>query len=101
WDGWRGKKGGESIGTASVDLREQQDSYTVRLNLPERDLDKVDIKLEGDSLHIAAPAEKKAASYEQTITLSNVAPDAKLVIDRRQKDNLIVVTAPKGATISE
>src|SRR5689334_15136717 len=50
WDGWRGKKGGNYIGAASVDLREQKDSYTVRLNLPERDLDKVDIKLDGNSL---------------------------------------------------
>jgi HSP20 family molecular chaperone IbpA len=97
WQGWRGKKGGDSIGAASVDLREQKESYTVRLNLPERDLDKVDIKLDGDSLHIAAPAERKAGGYKQTITLSDVAPDAKLVIDRRPKDNLIVVTVPKSS----
>jgi HSP20 family protein len=101
WEGWRGKKDGQSIGAASVDLREQKDNYTVRLNLPERDLDKVDIKLDGDSLQIAAPAEKKVSRYEQTITLSNVAPAAKLVIDRRQKDNLIVVTVPKSPTIAE
>jgi HSP20 family molecular chaperone IbpA len=101
WEGWRGKKGGQSVGVASIDLREQKDSYTVRLNMPERDLDKVDIKLEGDSLHIAAPAEKKAGGYEQTITLSNVAHDAKLEIERKQKDSLIVVTVPKGATSSE
>jgi HSP20 family protein len=101
WEGWRGKKGGNSVSAAAVDLREQKDSYTVRLKLPERDLDKVDIKLEGESLHIAAPAEKKAGGYEQTITLANVAPDAKLVIDRRQKDNLIVITVPKSSTSME
>src|SRR4051812_11307049 len=41
---WGEKKGGSmsenSIATASVDLREQKDSYTVRLNLPKRDLEK-------------------------------------------------------------
>ncbi len=95
WEGWRGKNSATSIGAASVDLREQKDSYTVRLNLPERDLAKVEIMLDGNALHIAAPAEKKAGSYEQTITLGSVASDARLVIDRRQSDNLIVVTVPK------
>lgn len=101
WEGWRGKNSDTSIGAASVDLREQKDSYTVRLNLPERDLAKVDIKLDGNVLHIAAPAQKKAGSYEQTITLASVAPDAKLVIDRRQADNLIVVTVPKSQQLGE
>ena len=101
WDGWRGKKGGNSIGAASLDLREQKDSYTVRLNLPERDLNKVDIKLDGNSLHIAAPAEQKTGRYEQKITLAYVAPDAKLVIDRRPNDNLIVVTVPKSQGLAD
>src|SRR5438132_1049740 len=54
-----------SIATASVDLREQKDSYTIRLNLPNRDLNKVDVRLEGDTLRIVAPAEQKAGRYEQ------------------------------------
>ncbi len=101
WEGWRGRKGGNSIGAASVDLREQKDSYTVRLNLPERDLSKVDIKLDGSSLHITAPAEKKAGGYEQTITLAQVAPQAQLVIDRRPNDNLIIVTVPKNQELAD
>src|SRR5690349_5986978 len=56
---WGEKKSGSmsenSIATASVDLREQKDSYTVRLNLPKRDLEKVEVKLDGDTLRIVAP----------------------------------------------
>jgi HSP20 family molecular chaperone IbpA len=100
WEGWRGPKAGQSIGAASVDLREQPDSYTVRLNLPNRNLDEVEIRLNGNALEIVAPAENKASRYEQTLTLANAADDAKLVIDRRQKENLIVVTVPKGREIA-
>src|SRR4051812_44095365 len=53
WEGWQTKNDGHSVAAASVDLREQKDSYMLRLNLPNRDLNKVDIKLEGESLHIA------------------------------------------------
>lgn len=101
WKGLRGKKDERSIATASVDLREQKDSYTVRLNLPDRDLDKVDIKLEGDELHIVAPADDKAGRYEQTFALSGVASAAKPQIERKQKDNLIVITVPKRASIAD
>ncbi|MDP9292632.1 MAG: Hsp20 family protein [Verrucomicrobiota bacterium] len=87
----------QSIATASVDLREQKDSYTVRLNLPNRDLDKLTIKLEGDTLSIVAPAENKAWRYEQVVALNGVAPDATPTIERKQKDNLIVVTVPKAS----
>src|SRR3954470_2094168 len=40
WEGWRTKNDGHSVAAASVDLREQKDSYTLRLNLPNRDLNK-------------------------------------------------------------
>jgi len=82
--------------TASADLREQKDNYIVRLNLPYRNLEKVEVKLDGCTLHIVAPAENQAARYEQTITLAGVASDAPLVIDRREKENLIVITVPKS-----
>jgi HSP20 family protein len=84
-----------SIGTASVDLREQPKEYVVRLNLPGRDLSQVDCALEGDSLHIVAPAEAKVGRYEQSIVLADAAPDARLDINRNQKDGVIVVTVPK------
>ena len=85
-----------ALATASVDLRELENSYTVRLHLPNRNLDKVQITWENDILRIAAPAEGKAAPYQQAIALSRVAPDAKPQIERKAQDNMIVVTVPKS-----
>ncbi len=100
WKSLRGASKEKSIATASVDLREDKDSYTVRLNLPDRDLEKVEIKLEGETLRIVAPAGEKAGRYEQTIALAGVASHAPPKIERKQKDNMIVVTVPKGANIA-
>ena len=100
WKNLRGESKGKSVATASVDLREDKDSYTVRLNLPDRDLDKVEIKLEGDTLRIVAPAGDKAGRYEQTVALAGVASGAEPKIERKQKDSMIVVTVPKTATLS-
>jgi len=84
-----------SIGTASVDLREQPKEYVVRLNFPGRDLSRVDCVLEGGSLRIAAPAEAGVGRYEQSIVLVDAARDAKPDIQRNQKDGVMVVTIPK------
>jgi HSP20 family molecular chaperone IbpA len=97
----RGEKSEKSAATASVDLREQDESYTVRLNLPDRDLDKVEVTLEGDELHIVAPAEGKASRYEQTVQLSGASSEAKLQIERKQKDDLIVITVPKTRGLAQ
>lgn len=95
WRNLRNDRGGKtSVAFASVDLREQEDNYTVRLNLPDRDLDKVMITLDGATLRIIAPADK-AGSYEQTLVLAGVESDAKPRIERKKEDNLIVVTVPK------
>jgi HSP20 family molecular chaperone IbpA len=103
-DTWRDlrKDGGKASSiSASVDLREQHDSYTVRLNLPDRDLDKVEIKLDGETLHIVAPASGKAGRYQQTVMLPGVAAGAKPGIERRKDDDLIVVTLPKSSAGSD
>lgn len=101
WKGiWEDKSGkslnANSVASASVDLREQQDSYTVRLNLPGRDLSKIDVKMDGDSLHIVAPPEGKTSAYEQDITLSHAEQGAKPSVARNQGENLIVITVPKA-----
>ena len=85
-----------SLATASVDLREQKDSYTIRLNLPNRDLSKVDVTVEGDSLRIVAPAEEKAGRYEQVVALSGVAAGAQPKVERNPEDHLIVITVQKS-----
>ena len=101
WKSLRGNSKEKSVATASVDLREDKDNYTVRLNLPDRNLDKVDINLEGDTLRIVAPAEDKTARYEQTIALADADPVAKPKIERKQKDSMIVVTVPKSLSAAD
>jgi len=91
----RGVGENKSRGSVSADLREQNDSYTLRLSLPDRSLDKVDLTLEGNSLRVVAPEEGKARRYEQSIVLGDVPADAKLQVERKQADSLIVVTVPK------
>jgi HSP20 family molecular chaperone IbpA len=89
--------GTKPLGTASLDLREQKDSYTLRLHLPDRDIDKVEVALHGDTLHITAPAGENSARYEQSIALANAAPNAVPAIERKPKDHLLVVTVAKGS----
>ena len=101
WKGLRGDDKGKSVATASVDLREDKDGYTVRLNLPDRDLEKVEIKLDGDTLQIVAPAGDKAGRYEQAVVLAGVDSGAVPKSERRQKDSMIVVTVPKGAATAD
>lgn len=101
WAGWRGAKSEQSLGAASIDLREQNDSYMVRLNLPNRDISTVDIQFESGSLHIVAPAEKNAGRYEQVLKLEQAQPGAVVHIERRPKDNLIVVTVPKASAVAK
>ena len=73
------KGGDKSIAMVSVDLREKNDSYILRMHLPDRDLDQVEVTLENNNLSITAPAEGKAARYQQTLVLSGLAADAKPV----------------------
>ena len=89
------------MATASVDLREDKDGYTVRLNLPDRDLEKVEIKLEDKALRVVAPAGDKAGRYEQTIALAGVDTGAEPKIERKQKDSMIVVTVPKSSSVAD
>ena len=100
WKNLRGANKEKPMATASVDLREDKDSYTVRLNLPERDLERVEISMDGHTLRIIAPAGEKAGRYEQNIALAGVAPYAQPKVERKQKDSMIVVTVPKGPSIA-
>jgi HSP20 family protein len=100
WKGLRGDAKEKSVATASVDLREDKDRYTLRLNLPDRDLGKVEITLKGETLRIVAPAGEKAGRYEQTVALAGVEPGAEPKVERKQKDSMIVVTVPKSAHVA-
>jgi len=97
-DTWQGirKEGKPSVVSASVDLREQEKSYMLRLDLPGRDLEKVEISLKDDTLHILAPEVGQMGRYEQEVTLSGVVPGTQPVIRRKKDEEVIVVTIPKG-----
>lgn len=92
---------GASLTKASIDLREQPDCYSVRVNLPGRNLANVEVTMTGTTVHIVAPAEGKAGRYEQSVRLERVAADAKPVVERRPGRGLLVVTIPKAAGPAE
>ena len=69
----------------------------MRLHLPNRDLEKVQIDLSGDTLRIVAPPEGKAARYEQSMQLDDLTAGSTPQIERQPKDHLIVVTIPKSS----
>jgi HSP20 family molecular chaperone IbpA len=103
-DGWqrlgqdKGSKNPDasSVTAASVDFREHEDSYRLRLHLPNRDLEKVQIDLSGETLRIVAPSEAKAARFEQVIQLENLTAGVTPQIERKPEDSLIFVTIPKS-----
>jgi len=86
-----------SLVSASVDLREQEKSYMLRLDLPRRDLDKVQVSLNGDVLRIAVPESGNLGRYEQSVVLGGVQAGAEPVIERKKEDGVITVTVPKGS----
>lgn len=98
-DTWKNlrNEGKPSVVSASVDLREQEKSYMLRLDLPGRDLEKVEINLKGDTLHIVVPEVDTLARYEQTVVLAGADMGAAPVIERKKDDGVITVTVPKGA----
>lgn len=97
-DTWRNlrKEGTPSVVSASIDLREQEKSYMLRLDLPGRDLEKVQVSLKGDTLHIVVPEGENLGRYEQSVVLSGAQPGSLPVIERKKEDGVITVTVPKG-----
>jgi len=97
-DTWKNlrKEGTPSVVSASVDLREQETNYMLRLDLPDRDLDKVEVSLKGDVLRIIVPEGGHLGRYEQSVVLSGAQPGAEPVVERKKQDGVITVTVPKG-----
>ena len=101
YDRVRSLLGTKPSGAATVNLEEQADGYIVRLSLPNRDLDRVDVNLEGRTLRILAEEPDGSSRYEQSIVLSGVPDHAQMQIDRSQKDGLIVITVPKDGSLAQ
>jgi HSP20 family molecular chaperone IbpA len=97
-DTWKSlrKEGTPSVVSASIDLREQEKSYMLRLDLPGRDLEMVEISMKGDTLHVVVPEGRDLGRYEQSVVLSGALAGAEPVIERKKEDGVITVTVPKG-----
>jgi HSP20 family molecular chaperone IbpA len=89
--------GKSSVSSASVDLREQNDSYTLRISLPGRDLDKVQVSLQdGKQLRIVSPADAKAGAYEQILVLECLAPGTVPELHKFPDVHLVIVHLAKA-----
>lgn len=92
--------------TSSVDLREEKDRYVVRLYTPKTQTERVNAKVEKNTLRLSVSAKEEnkggfsAEKSEQIISLPGPVQADKMNIDR--KEGLVVVTLPKanGTTTS-
>lgn len=91
-----------TVSTASVDVREQNDSYVIRIHLPGRDVEKLEVVLkDGGQLGIVAPAGAKTGRYAQTITLEGVTSDAKPHVEKMPKEHLVIIRIAKKPAAAE
>ena len=92
-----------AIGTCYLraDLVTQPERVEIRKRLREYVHLRAEAVKQPQTLRILAPEQGAAGRYEQFIVLTDVAQNAPLQIDRRQKDGMIVVTAPKAAQAHE
>lgn len=102
WSGMRdampGRKG-SALADASMDLREQSDSYVMRLHLPERDVKLVEASIaDGRILKVTAPASGTLGAYEQSVTLEGLIPSAKPEIEKRPDEGLVIIRIAKTPT---
>lgn len=87
---------GHSLSTASVDVREQNNGYTVRVSLPGRDIEKTEVEMiNGNRLRIYALGNGKSGPYEQIVVLDRLTPGAKPDVEKRAGDHLIIVHLSK------
>lgn len=97
----KGATESKQTGGVSADFREQNDSYMLRLDLPHRTLDKVEVSLTGETLRVTVPEEAGTQRYEQSITLKDVPANATPVVERKQEQGMLVVTVPKTPSRAE
>lgn len=97
-DAMCGHKGaGKPLADASMDLREQSDSYVLRLHFPDRDINLVEVGIaDGKNLRVTAPASGTLGAYEQNITLEDVTPGAKPEVEKRPDSGLVIIRVSKN-----
>ena len=91
---------GQSAFAASVDLREQKDTYVARVYIPNGDTSKVNATIKNGALHVTMQGTKAKngtrtlENYEQIITLPEPVRADRMQIQR--KKNMVVITVPKS-----
>ncbi|HEV3409848.1 MAG TPA: Hsp20/alpha crystallin family protein, partial [Chthoniobacterales bacterium] len=93
---------------SAIDLQEEGDNYVVRAYLPDRNMDQVNVTLEGQTLKIEAREQQRrrkesdsgavqssrTSAYSQVFTLPGPVQEEKMKVDR--KENMVVITLPKA-----
>ena len=105
WNGMKeampGRKG-SAMADASMDLREQNDCYVMRLHLPGRDIKLVEVNIsDGRVLRVSAPASDKLGAYEQSVTLEGLNTDAKPEIEKRADQGLVIIRISKTPSVKK
>ena len=93
---------------ASLDIKEESDKYVIRAYLPDRDMNNVNVTVEGQTLKVEAKTENagqkekdgmvfsRKARYSQLLTLPGPVQANKMAVER--KENMLVVTLPKASS---
>jgi len=91
---------------SSFDVQDEGNKYVVRAYLPDRNMNNVNVTIEGQMLKLEAKGENtqqgnkgdavfsQNAQYSQILTLPGPVQSDKMTVDR--KDNMLVVTLPKA-----
>jgi HSP20 family molecular chaperone IbpA len=93
---------------SSLDIKEESDKYVIRAYLPDRDMNNVNVTVEGQTLKVEAKTENagqkekdgmvfsRKARYSQLLTLPGPVQADKMAVER--KENMLVVTLPKASS---
>ena len=75
---------------SSLDIQEESGKYVIRAYLPDRDMNNVNVTVEGQTLKLEAKAENgmvfaQKARYSQLLTLPGPVQADKMAVERKEK----------------
>jgi HSP20 family molecular chaperone IbpA len=79
-------------------LAEKADRYVVRMEFPGRDLSRITVRLVEGTFHVAAPEDGSLPPVQRDIKLPEAAPGGPLLMERADRQGVLVVTVPKAGT---
>jgi HSP20 family molecular chaperone IbpA len=83
-----------AVMNTALSLNEDANAYTVTLALPNGSAPQINVRMEGDTLHIASGGTPGGARFEQNLLLPQA--DVSANPDIKREGNQLVVTVPKG-----